>query len=63
MFNIKSRSFLLLIALLVIIGAVVHLLPLSSQERMINSISDDGYLMITIARNMNMALEFGTGKS
>ncbi len=56
MFNIKSRSFLLLIALLVIIGAVVHLLPLSSQERMINSISDDGYLMMTIARNMTLGM-------
>ena len=56
MSNFQRRSFILLIALLIIIGAVVHLLPLSSQERMSNSISDDGYLMMTIARNMTLGM-------
>ncbi|MDM8566777.1 glycosyltransferase family 39 protein [Candidatus Halobeggiatoa sp. HSG11] len=47
-----NRGLNTLIILLVFIGVIVHFIPLSSQERMINSISDDGYLMMTIARNM-----------
>ncbi|MDM8568412.1 glycosyltransferase family 39 protein [Thiotrichales bacterium HSG1] len=48
----QRRSFILLIAILMLIGGIVRLIPLSSQERMLNSVSEDGYLMMTIARNM-----------
>ncbi len=48
----QRRGFIILIAILILIGGVTRLIPLSSQERMINSVSEDGYLMMTIARNM-----------
>ncbi len=52
MFNIQSRSFAVLIILLIFIGIVTRLEPLQDEQRMLKSISEDGYLMMTIARNM-----------
>ncbi|MDM8565205.1 hypothetical protein QUF74_06075 [Candidatus Halobeggiatoa sp. HSG11] len=48
----QRRGFFILIIILMLIGGLARLIPLSSQERMINSVSEDGYLMLTIARNM-----------
>jgi hypothetical protein len=52
MSNIQSRSFAVLIILLIFIGVVTRLEPLQNEQRMLKSISEDGYLMMTIARNM-----------
>jgi hypothetical protein len=52
MSNIQSRSFAVLIILLIFIGVVTRLEPLQDEQRMLKSISEDGYLMMTIARNM-----------
>jgi len=52
MSNIQSRSFAVLIILLIFIGVVTRLEPLQDEQRMLKSVSEDGYLMMTIARNM-----------
>ncbi|MEN9849369.1 MAG: hypothetical protein RL368_2109 [Pseudomonadota bacterium] len=52
-----SQIFKVFIGILLVIGASVRLLPLLSEQRMFHSISEDGYLMMTIARNF--ALGFG----
>ena len=59
MFAIQQHRFAILIALLISIGVMVRLSPLLDEQRMIYSISEDGYLMMTIARNMAL----GSGMS
>lgn len=60
MSNIQNRSFAALIILLIIIGVVTRLEPLQDEQRMLKSISEDGYLMMTIARNMAIGLGMST---
>ena len=62
MFAIQQpRFFAALIALLIFIGITVRLSPLLDEQSMVYSISEDGYLMMTIARNM--ALGYGMSTS
>ena len=60
--NIQNRSFAALIILLLIIGVVTRLEPLQDEQRMLKSISEDGYLMMTIARNMAIGLGMSTAE-
>lgn len=63
MSNFQNRGFFLLITLLIAIGGIVHLTPLVvGGEFMIKSISEDGYLMLTIARNMALGLGMSTAE-
>jgi len=58
--NIQSRRFAALIILLIIIGIITRLEPLHDEQRLLKSISEDGYLMMTIARNMALGLGMST---
>ncbi|MEN8217852.1 MAG: hypothetical protein ABFS56_16080 [Pseudomonadota bacterium] len=60
MHNIQSRRFAALIILLIIIGIITRLEPLHDEQRLLKSISEDGYLMMTIARNMALGLGMST---
>jgi hypothetical protein len=63
MSNVQHRGFVLLIVLLIAIGGIVHLAPLVvGGEFMVKSISEDGYLMLTIARNMALGLGMSTAE-
>lgn len=56
----KNRRFAVLIILLLCIGVMTRLEPLQDEQRMLKSISEDGYLMMTIARNMAIGLGMST---
>jgi len=60
MSTIQSRYFMILILFIIFYGAVTRLLPLQSEEAMVQSISEDGYLMMTIARNIALGLGMST---
>ena len=47
-------SFILILLLLFLLGIVVRLAPLFDSLRLLYSITDDGYYMLTIARNIAM---------
>lgn len=42
-----------MVVLLLVLGLAARLLPLASSERTIATISEDGYLMLTVARNLS----------
>lgn len=46
------RGFVILIICLLTTGAFLRLAPLLETERLLQSVSEDGYLMLTIARNI-----------
>lgn len=57
MFNFRQHGFVLLIFLLMATGGIVHLVPLVvGGEFMVKSISEDGYLALTMARNIALGL-------
>lgn len=60
MLAIKNRYFIILITLLISYGVIVRLAPLRSEESMLQSISEDGYLMMTVARNIALGLGMTT---
>ena len=60
MSSVQNRYFILLIVLLTSYGVVVRLSPLRTEESMLQSISEDGYLMMTVARNMALGLGMTT---
>ena len=60
MSTIQSRYFMILILFITVYGAVTRLLPLQSEEAMMQSISEDGYLMMTMARNIALGLGMST---
>ena len=57
---IQNRYFIILITLLISYGVIVRLAPLRSEESMLQSISEDGYLMMTVARNIALGLGMTT---
>ncbi|MDD2815095.1 MAG: glycosyltransferase family 39 protein [Thiotrichaceae bacterium] len=60
-FNLHSpRVFGGLILILFLVGAMVRLTPLLDETRMFKSITEDGYLMMTIARNMGLGFGMST---
>ncbi len=62
MSNFKIRSFAVLIFSLIIIGIIIRLEPLLDEQRMLKSVSEDGYLMMTIARNISLGLGMSTAE-
>ncbi|NJO15822.1 MAG: hypothetical protein HC877_08760 [Thioploca sp.] len=60
MSSIQNRYFIILITLLISYGVVVRLVPLGNEESMLQSISEDGYLMMTVARNIALGLGMTT---
>ena len=48
----QSALYRLLAVLLFVLGTLIRLQALASQERAFNSVSEDGYLMLTVARNL-----------
>lgn len=48
----ESALYRLLAVLLFVLGALIRLQALASQERAFASVSEDGYLMLTVARNL-----------
>ena len=60
MSSIQNRYFIILITLLISYGVVARLAPLRSEESMFRSISEDGYLMMTVARNIALGLGMTT---
>ncbi|WP_353572459.1 hypothetical protein [Candidatus Albibeggiatoa sp. nov. BB20] len=49
--QIYSKSYAIVIVFLLSIGLFTHLESFRSTERLLNSVSEDGYLMLTVARN------------
>ncbi len=58
----SNRLFTLLLLILFTIGTLKHLMPLVSQQDMLHSITEDGYLMMTIARNLALGLGMSTAE-
>ncbi len=57
-----NKSFIILITLFIGIGLFSRLEPLLDEQRMLNTVSEDGYLMMTIARNMALGLGMSTAE-
>lgn len=58
----STRAFSILILSLFLLGAIVRLTPLLDETRMFKSITEDGYLMMTIARNMALGKGMSTSQ-
>jgi len=57
---IYSKSYTLIIIFLLIIGLFTHLESFRSTERLLNSVSEDGYLTLTVARNLALGKGLST---
>lgn len=57
-----NRLFALLLLILFVIGTLKHLLPLTNEQNSLYSITEDGYLMMTIARNLALGLGMSTAE-
>lgn len=57
-----NKLFALLLLILFTVGTLKHLIPLINQQNMLHSITEDGYLMMTIARNLALGLGMSTAE-
>ncbi|MCK5877618.1 MAG: glycosyltransferase family 39 protein, partial [Candidatus Marithrix sp.] len=57
-----KKSFIVLIIIFIGIGLLSRLEPLLDEQRMLNTVSEDGYLMMTIARNMALGSNMSTAE-
>ena len=57
-----NKSFVILIILFIGIGLFSRLEPLFDEQRMLNTVSEDGYLMMTIARNIALGSGMSTAE-
>ncbi|MDM8564690.1 hypothetical protein QUF74_03460 [Candidatus Halobeggiatoa sp. HSG11] len=57
-----KKNFIILIIILIGTGLFSRLEPLFDEQRMLKTVSEDGYLMMTIARNMALGLSMSTAE-
>jgi hypothetical protein len=52
--SILERALATLAVFMFVLGVAVRLAPLTSEQRLIASVTEDGYLMLTVARNISL---------
>lgn len=58
----EQQGIFILIGLCFLVGVLARLYPLTQEARLLSAISEDGYLMMTIARNLALGLGMSTAE-